>query len=109
MSRLCPAERQLAQQYPTIPWLEPRSTRVAVGGHYMTCRLCTALYGLRAKDLSFKPTCASTTPTVVRALGMIAAIGFGWGALWRAAGFNLLASGASGVLVGLACVLVTRA
>lgn len=47
---LCARELRLVELYPWIPWLEPQTVQVGEA-RYLTCRLCTALDGLRAVDL----------------------------------------------------------
>lgn len=50
---LGPRERALVDEYPWIAWLEPQPVRT---GSYerLTCRLCTAINGLKAHDPGYK-------------------------------------------------------
>lgn len=44
-------EQSLVQRFPMITWTEPQSV-ITNEGRWWTCRFCTALYGLAAKDLA---------------------------------------------------------
>jgi hypothetical protein len=37
-------------RFPAIDWLEPQPVETPAG-RWLTCRLCTALHGLKAQDL----------------------------------------------------------
>ncbi len=48
-------EAELEQRFPAIPWRESLPICTTAGESGLACRLCVAMYGLHARDVSRLP------------------------------------------------------